>query len=36
MLVFGFGGTPVHEITKGISLLAVGWQSQNHSLRLRV
>jgi len=28
MLVFGFGGTPVQEITKGISLLAAGWQSQ--------
>jgi GntR family transcriptional regulator/MocR family aminotransferase len=33
ILVFGFGGTPVQQITKGISLLASGWQSQNRSLR---
>lgn len=28
ILVFGFGGTPVQQITKGISLLASGWQSE--------
>jgi GntR family transcriptional regulator/MocR family aminotransferase len=32
ILVFGFGGTPVKQITKGISLLASGWQSENRSL----
>jgi GntR family transcriptional regulator/MocR family aminotransferase len=33
--VFGFGGTPVQQITKGISLLASGWQSEDQSLRSR-
>ncbi|WP_175425781.1 PLP-dependent aminotransferase family protein [Trinickia violacea] len=33
ILVFGFGGTPVQQITKGISLLASGWQSEDRSLR---
>jgi GntR family transcriptional regulator/MocR family aminotransferase len=28
ILVFGFGGTTGQQITKGISLLASGWQSQ--------
>ena len=36
ILVFGFGGTPEQQITKGISLLASGWQSQNGSLGSRV
>jgi len=29
ILVFGFGATPVPQITKGISLLAAGWQAQD-------
>ncbi|WP_231950212.1 PLP-dependent aminotransferase family protein [Paraburkholderia caribensis] len=33
ILVFGFGGTPVQQITKGISLLASGWQSEIRALR---
>jgi GntR family transcriptional regulator / MocR family aminotransferase len=35
ILVFGFGATPVQQITKGISLLAAGWQGENQSQRLR-
>ncbi|WP_166676505.1 PLP-dependent aminotransferase family protein [Paraburkholderia rhizosphaerae] len=33
MLVFGFGGTPVQQITKGLCLLESAWQSEDHSLR---
>ncbi|WP_260436352.1 PLP-dependent aminotransferase family protein [Burkholderia sp. Bp9143] len=36
ILVFGFGGTPLQQITKGVSLLASGWQSENRSLRSRI
>jgi GntR family transcriptional regulator/MocR family aminotransferase len=32
ILVFGFGGTPVQQIKKGISLLASGWQSEHVSI----
>jgi GntR family transcriptional regulator / MocR family aminotransferase len=33
ILVFGFGGTPVQQITKGVSLLALGWSGEGLSLR---
>jgi GntR family transcriptional regulator/MocR family aminotransferase len=36
ILVFGFGGTSVQQITKGIGLLALGWQNEDPSLRLRI
>jgi GntR family transcriptional regulator/MocR family aminotransferase len=35
ILVFGFGGTPVQQITKGIGLLALGWKSEGQSLGSR-